>query len=127
MKELSDRQLQAIEMMTSGGMKKSVVADAMGLDRSTISKWFRDPEFSNEFQRANQAYIQSLSQIAIETYTDLLMNAQSESVRASIAKDILSRGGYDATQKQEITQKQIVITIEEPNENGTEDKSEDIQ
>jgi len=113
---LSDRQLQAIEMMTSGGMKKSVVADTLGVDRSTISRWFRDMEFTNEYQRAMSAYIQSLSQLALETYTDLLANAQSESVKANIAKDLLSRGGYDATQKQEITQKQIVITIEDEEE-----------
>lgn len=118
---LSDRQLQAIEMMTSGGMKKSVVADAMGLDRSTISKWFRDAEFSNEYQRSMSAYIQSLSQLALETYTDLLANAQSESVKASIAKDLLSRGGYDATTKQEITQKTITIGLDDDNENQTKE------
>jgi uncharacterized protein YjcR len=124
---LSDRQKQAIELLTSGGMKKIRVAEHLGVTPDTISRWFRDTEFNEEYRRANQAYIQSLSQIALETYTDLLANAQSESVKANIAKDLLSRGGYDATNKQEITQKQIVITIEEPNEDGTENKSEDIQ
>ena len=108
---LIDRQHLAIDMLVLQGMKKVEVARKLGVTPETISRWFNDPEFIKDFKEKMVAHQQELAQRALGVYSDLLDNAQSESVRASIAKDMLSRGGYDAPIKQEIKTEGVAIKI----------------
>ena len=45
--------------------------------------------------------------LALNTLEELMRNAESENVKLNAARDILSRAGYDATQRRETTIKEV--------------------
>lgn len=105
---LSKKQLECIRLMVSTDMKQIDIAKAVGVHESTLSKWKRDPEFKEEFQRSLRDSINLSSAIAYQTIMKL-MNARSELVRLQAAKDILDRAGFaePEQQKDESTESEI--------------------
>lgn len=123
---LTDKQLTALNLLVYENKLKKDVAEIVGVGPGTISEWFLSEEFRSEHQKLLQSKLNSIASRALEVMTELMNNAESENVRFSAAKDLMSRNGMDAVSKSEITQKTIVIGVEQ---DGTEDNPEegDIQ
>lgn len=120
MKQLNDIHLRAVELIVLEGKKQKEVAQIVGVAEETVSRWMREPVFINKYQELMRFRINMAATVAQQRVEELLF-AQSENVALSAAKDILSRSGYDATTKQEITQKTITIGLEDDNENQTKE------
>jgi transcriptional regulator with XRE-family HTH domain len=123
---LSDKQLTALNLLVYENKLKKDVAEAVGVIPETISNWFRSEEFVAEHKKMLSAIHQSMVKQATERLAQLINDEQSSTALGAV-KLTLSIAGYDAVQKQEITQKTIVIGVEE--ENGNKDSTEegDIQ
>lgn len=123
---LTDKQLKAIHLLVYEGKLKKDVAAEIEVIPETISNWFRSEEFVAEHNKVRQNYLQEIASLALKKMISLALNAESESVQFSAAKDLMSRSGMDAIQKQEITQKTITVGVVE-DEHTTEPEEEHIQ
>ena len=121
---LSDKQLNALNLMIYEGKLKKEAAEAVGVAPETLSRWFYNQEFVKTYQEMREKLLVEASHKALQKMIGLMTDAQSESVQFNAAKDILSRAGMDAITKQEITQKTITIGVEE---DSTEDKTLDSE
>ena len=54
MKELSEKQERAIQMLCTGDYTKPEIAQECGVDRTTIYNWLKDKEFSAKLDEALQ-------------------------------------------------------------------------
>lgn len=109
---------KAIHLMVYEGRNKKQAAAGAGIHVDTISDWFKNPIFLEAYEAEMRRSLQEIAAEAKQTQLDLMRNAQSENVRSNIAKDFLSRAGYDATTKVENTNREIVVElVNKPNEN----------
>lgn len=110
---LTDKQITVLNLLIYENKLKKEAAEAVGVVPGTVSEWFKIPEFIKTYEEMRNRLLQEASYRALQTMIDLATNAQSEAVRATAAKDILSRAGMDAITKQEITQKTITVGLDE--------------
>lgn len=115
--------MTALSLLVYENKLKKEVAEAVGVIPETISNWFRSEEFVAEHDRMIRAVHKELAQKATERLAKLINDEQSSTALGAV-KLTLSIAGYDAVQKQEITQKNIVINIEEE-EDGSKDNPEE--
>lgn len=122
---LNPNQLKALDLLVNEGMMKKEVAATLGIVPETISHWFQNQEFSSEYEIMLRNTHKELAKKATDRLAKLIDDEQSSTALGAV-KLTLSIAGYDAVVKQEITQKNIVIGVEQ---DGTEDNSEegDIQ
>ena len=128
--ELTEQHWKLILYLVAGHNQKDA-AEYFHLHPNTISRLYHDPMFksaligirgarNDEFIKEDakvQKHVNSYRLQAAEVYTDLLENADSESVRRDIAKDILSFGRVERGGKTSVEvegEKQISITISDP-------------
>ena len=102
---------KAIHLMVYEGRNKKQAAAGAGIHVDTISDWFKNPIFLEAYEAEMRRSLQEIAAEAKQTQLDLMRNAQSENVRSNIAKDFLSRAGYDATTKVENTNREIVVEL----------------
>jgi len=122
---LTDKQIKVLNLLIYEGKLKKEAAEEVGVRPETISNWFSNEEFLKTFKEMRGKLLEEASYKALQQMIYLATQAESDSVKFQASKDLLSRVGMDATVKQEITQKNIVIAIEEEpepsaNENNTE-------
>lgn len=87
---LSGKQQKVIVMLFEGVMTQEQIADDVGVARTTISAWKKREQFCQARDEYSQYMLRSLTGEAVLTMKRLL-NARSEMVQFSAAKDILDR------------------------------------
>lgn len=92
---LPKKQQKTIMLLFSGEMNQGEVADNVGISRTTISAWKQKEVFRQAQDEYNRFMLRDLTSEAIMTMRELL-DARSEMVRFSAAKDILDRSMNDA-------------------------------
>ena len=92
---LPKKQQKTIMLLFSGEMNQGEVADKVGISRTTISAWKQKEVFRQAQDEYNRFMLRDLTSEAIMTMRELL-DARSEMVRFSAAKDILDRSMNDA-------------------------------
>jgi len=92
---LPKKQQKTIMLLFSGEMNQGEVADNVGISRTTISAWKQKEIFRQAQDEYNRFMLRDLTSEAIMTMRELL-DARSEMVRFSAAKDILDRSMNDA-------------------------------
>lgn len=87
---LSGKQQKVIVWLFEGKRTQEQIADDVGVARTTISAWKKRQSFRQAQDEYNQYMLHDLTNEAILTMKRLL-NARSEMVQFSAAKDILDR------------------------------------
>lgn len=123
---LTDKQRIALNLLVYEGMLKKDVAAKIGVIPETISNWFRSAEFVAEHDNMLRAVHKEMAKMATARLAQLINDEQSSTALGAV-KLSLSIAGYDAPIKQEITQKTIVIGVEEDGRNEDNIEEGDIQ
>lgn len=107
---LSPEQDKAINLLVYTTFTKQQVANQVGVNPSTISRWFSNTEFKMAYDAAMENSFKEMATEAKQTVYKIMTKGERESNRLAAAKDILSRSGYDATNKVEQVS-DTVITV----------------
>jgi predicted DNA-binding protein (UPF0251 family) len=98
LKELTDKQMKALELLTSGrGLTYTAVAAEVGVNRKTIWEWLNTPQFvtfQNEYKRINDERWSSLVDAARASAARLV-----EKDNQKMVEFILKNEGYNPTNK----------------------------
>lgn len=98
MAKLTDKQIKALELLTSGkGLTYTAIAKEVGVDRKTIWSWLNAPQFSSfqeELKRLNDERWSSLVDAARASAARLV-----EKDNQKMVEFILKYEGYNPTQK----------------------------
>ena len=105
---LNPKQKKCIEMMVEGSKTQKQMAEALDVSENTISNWKKNDEFMGEYNTALKGNINQVAAKAFATQMKLL-NARSEMVRHMVAKDILDRAGFKATDNINLSVEPVVI------------------
>jgi len=116
---LSDKQILGLNMLVYEAKLKKDVAAELNVTPGTISEWFHNEEFRSEYEKLMRAKINSMAALALQRIGEL-MHSDNDNVSLAAAKDIVSRGGFDAPTKQEIKVENIAVQIDY----GTDPKPE---
>lgn len=113
MKELTGKQLLALELLTCGkGLSYKEICAQVGIDAKTLWNWRKSPEFSHF-----QAALQDLNDERWAATVDAAREAAFELCKdknANMVQFILKNEGYNPTTKVEADVKQTIeINIEE--------------
>ena len=109
-KKLTDKQQQALELLTCGkGMKYKDIAAAVDINNKTLWRWLHEPAFAH-FQEAleqlNDERWLATVDIAREAAARLCKDGKSDMV-----KFVLQNAGYNPAQKVEADVKSTDINI----------------
>lgn len=109
-KLLTEKQLQAVELLANG-IPKTEVARVVGVDRSTVHLWMKNDKFKREVNEQIKENKENIDKMMM-TYTDsvisklyeLAMGAKSEKVRLDACTYILNRVAGTPISKTEVTE-----------------------
>lgn len=112
-KQLTDKQLLALELLTSGkGYKYKEISELVGIDPHTLWDWRNEPEFTHfqaEYKRLQDEKWQATVEAAREAAFELCKEKNPKMVEF-----ILKNEGYNPAQKVENSfDKEVTITIGE--------------
>lgn len=112
-KRLNEKQLMAVELMTSGlGMKYKDIAEAVGVDTRTLYRWRFESDFAHfqdEVKKRNDARWQATIDAAREGALKLCSDGNQRMIEF-----VLKNEGYNPTQKVEADIKtDIVINLDD--------------
>lgn len=110
MQKLNGKHYKAIELILYSNLSNQEMAKEIGVDECTLSRWKNEPLFQEEMHRQMEKKFNRMA-IAAQARTYELLNAESESVALSAAKDILDRAGFKPTDKTEISSQDAGIKI----------------
>lgn len=110
-KQLTEKQMMALELMTSGlGMKYKDIAEAVGVDQRTLYRWRTESDFSHfqdELKRINEERFAMLADAARASALRLVMADNQK-----MTEFILRNDGYNPSQKVEAeVSTDIVVNI----------------
>lgn len=111
---LDRRKLEAIELLVDGVETKKDIAEQIGVSRTTLYDWLKDPEFLLELGKSEQAAkhftqqkINRKKDRLVEIIHEIAESSANDMARLNAAKDLLDRGHGKATSKvqfEEMTQ-----------------------
>lgn len=109
-KSLSKREYDAIEMIFEGKTKIEI-AEAMGVSRQAVHKWFNKQEFQDELRKMSLDAFKYAVPVLVNHMVDLATKAKSESVQFQATQDILDRIGLNSENagEEEIVDVQSVL------------------
>ena len=105
---LNPKQKKCIEMMVEGSFTQKQMAEALNVSENTICNWKKNDEFMGEYNTTLKSSINQVAAKAFNTQMKLL-NARSEMVRYMVAKDILDRAGFKASENVNLNVEPVVI------------------
>ena len=105
---LNPKQKKCIELMVEGTLTQKQIAEKLNVTENTISNWKKNGEFMGEYNTTLKSNINQVAAKAFSTQMKLL-SARSEMVRHMVAKDILDRAGFKATEKIDLNVEPVVI------------------
>ena len=127
---LSDKMKNAIKLMVTTGMSQKEIANKIGVEESTISRW-KKRDFKVEREKQESEFFRDLKSPALQTLNELL-KAKSEFVRYSTAVYVVDKTNIDYKEKEQLSNKKIEAEIkmlekkieqmDRNNEASTEDK-----
>lgn len=95
---LKPKQRKCLELMVRGDLTQTQIAGQIKVSVQTITNWKKEEEFIKAYETMMKQGISSLAAKAFRTLSELL-NANSEMVRFTAAKDILDRAGFKGEEK----------------------------
>jgi len=101
-KELNERRKRFIELFVEGATQAEAARQAGYKHPASQGSELRR-ELASEIDEAMKERITSFAPLALRTLVDLASNSEQDSVKRQAASEILSRAGYDASQKIEQT------------------------
>ncbi|PTG53545.1 hypothetical protein BU687_04955 [Staphylococcus chromogenes] len=120
----------AIKLMVTTGMSQKEIANKIGVEESTISRWKKREDFKAEREKQESEFFRDLKSPALQTLNKLL-KAKSEFVRYSTAVYIVDKTNIDYKEKEQLANKKIETEIKmlekkieqiDKGDAGTEDK-----
>jgi hypothetical protein len=100
LKELTDKQIKALELLTSGkGLTYTAVAAEVGVNRKTLYEWLNDPHytpFQDELERINDERWKAIADAARASALRLI-----EKDNQKMVEFVLKNEGYNPTNKVE--------------------------
>jgi IS30 family transposase len=109
---LTRKQEEVVDLIMSTGWSVAKCAEELGRQTANVYRDLRKPHVKRYLQERTLAHMGVLAPYAALTQQQLL-NADSESVRASVAENILDRHlGKPVTRSQVAVQGQIAVTID---------------
>ncbi|MEL3710561.1 phBC6A51 family helix-turn-helix protein [Staphylococcus borealis] len=128
---MSDKMKNAIKLMVTTGMSQKEIANKIGVEESTISRWKKREDFKVEREKQESEFFRDLKSPALQTLNELL-KAKSEFVRYSTAVYVVDKTNIDYKEKEQLSNKKIEAEIkmlekkieqmDRNNEASTEDK-----
>ncbi|WP_198645691.1 phBC6A51 family helix-turn-helix protein [Staphylococcus chromogenes] len=127
---MSDKMKNAIKLMVTTGMSQKEIANKIGVEESTISRWKKREDFKAEREKQESEFFRDLKSPALQTLNKLL-KAKSEFVRYSTAVYIVDKTNIDYKEKEQLANKKIETEIKmlekkieqiDKGDAGTEDK-----
>ncbi|WP_199791620.1 phBC6A51 family helix-turn-helix protein [Staphylococcus chromogenes] len=127
---MSDKMKNAIKLMVTTGMSQKEIANKIGVEESTISRWKKREDFKVEREKQESEFFRDLKSPALQTLNKLL-KAKSEFVRYSTAVYIVDKTNIDYKEKEQLSNKKIETEIKmlekkieqiDKGDAGTEDK-----
>lgn len=112
--KITDEYLREIAEICSNNPRKTFqdISIEMGFAKSYIHTLRgRYPQLVEMTDELTRDRFKELARLGLETTMELMVSAESESVRLNAAKEFMSRAGYDAVQKVENTNKEITIEL----------------
>lgn len=117
--------------MVTTGMSQKEIANKIGVEESTISRWKKREDFKVEREKQESEFFRDLKSPALQTLNELL-KAKSEFVRYSTAVYVVDKTNIDYKEKEQLSNKKIEAEIkmlekkieqmDRNNEASTEDK-----
>lgn len=113
MKELTDKQLRALELLTCGkGLSFKEICAEVGIDAKTLWRWRHEPEFAH-FQEAYKKINDERWDATVDAARRAALKLCDEG-NASMVQFVLKNEGYNPATKVEADVKQTIeINIEE--------------
>ena len=96
--QLSAKMLKCINLMVYTDMQKQEIAEELNVAGNTISRWMDREDFQDELRREMHRGFNSLA-IKARKKLEKLMDSKNDGVALGACKEVLSKAGYDATQK----------------------------
>ncbi|WP_341775081.1 phBC6A51 family helix-turn-helix protein [Staphylococcus hyicus] len=127
---MSDKMKNAIKLMVTTGMSQKEIANKIGVEESTISRWKKREDFKVEREKQESEFFRDLKSPALQTLNELL-KAKSEFVRYSTAVYIVDKTNINYKEKEQLSNKKIETEIKmlekkieqiDKGDAGTEDK-----
>lgn len=118
---LPKKQQKAVTMLFTGVYKQSDIAKELHVAESTFYAWKTHEDFRTAQDEYNRFMLRDLTSQAIITMRNLL-NARSEMVRFSAAKDILDRSVSDAQARKLVAEAQIAEAHAKDVQAGNDDQ-----
>jgi predicted DNA-binding protein YlxM (UPF0122 family) len=111
-KNLTGKQIKAIELLVYKDMLKQEIAEEVGVSTTTFSMWMRKEEFQEALKEEMHRGFKDMATKARRRLNDL-MDSPIDGVALGACKEVLNKAGYLETQKVEntITNKEINIEI----------------
>ena len=112
--EITDEYLREIAKVCSDNPRKTFqdISIEMGFAKSYIHTLrYRYPQLVEMTDQLTRDRFKELARLGLETTMELMVSAESESVRLNAAREFMSRAGYDAKQVIEQTNKDITVEL----------------
>lgn len=111
-KNLTSKQIQAIECLVYTDMKKHEIAEEVGVSNTTFSIWLRKEHFQEALKEEMHRGFREMATKARRKLGQLI-DSDNDSVSLGACKEVLNKAGYLETQRVEntITNKEINIEI----------------
>lgn len=88
--------------MVESGLKDKEIAEAINITPKTICEWKKDSEFRQEYEEMMRTTIAFSCTKALRKQIELL-DHKNGMIAHNAAKDLLNRGGFNPTDKVEIS------------------------
>lgn len=121
--------------MVTTGMTQKEIANEIGVEESTISRWKKREDFKIEKAKQEKEFFEDLKSPALKTLNELL-NAKSEFVQYSTAVYIIDKTNIASEAREKLANKKIETEIKmlekkieqmDKGDGGTEDKIRQLQ
>lgn len=114
MEKITDEYLREIAEICSDNPRKTFqdISIELGYKKSYIRDLrYKYPQLVEMTDQLTRDRFKELARVGLEATMELMVGAESETVRLNAAKEFMSRAGYDAKQVIEQTNKDITVEL----------------
>lgn len=90
---MDERKAKALELMLTGNYTITDIANIVGVNRHTIYKWMKKPEFANAKAENEAKLVSNLYMLALDSMEDILLNGKDEYKKISIFQQLCKLKG----------------------------------
>lgn len=96
--QLNKKMLECIQLMVYTDLKKGEIADKLDVAPNAISRWVSREDFQLALEKEMHRGFKDLA-VKARKKLDKLIDSNNDGVALGACKEVLSKAGYDATQK----------------------------